>query len=356
MNLSTLFDDSFHLALSIVFVVLNAFFVAAEFALVKVRATRLELMVRKGDPLAKLVLSMVSNLNQYVSATQLGITLASLGLGWIGEPAFARMFEQLIAPFGFQMTPEHLHSLSFTCAFLVISGLHIVIGELVPKSVAIQMPEKVCYLIVAPLRIFYIVVFPFMWVLNEMAALTLRIFRFKPETHGGSKAHSEDEIKLIVEDSFEEGSISHSKRFLLDKAIEFSHKSVKEIMVQEKDMFCFYMTDSLENNLSRAKESGHTRFPLREKRDGRVLGFVHMKDVIWGMENNDVINLYDLMRPALAMTSKTTVDQALKEFQRKRVHLAIVESPEKEVLGMLTLEDVIEELVGEIEDEFDTEQ
>ncbi|EKD41854.1 MAG: hypothetical protein ACD_73C00488G0002 [uncultured bacterium] len=347
-------DDYFNVLLAFIFVLLNAFFVAAEFAIVKVRETRLEILVQKGNSLAKMALGIVKNLNAYLSATQLGITLTSLGLGWIGEPAFAHLIHKLLTSLHLTLSEITIHSTAITAAFLLISAFHIIIGELMPKSIAIQMAEKVSMVIALPLKIFYYVFFPFLWILNSTSNLFVSLIGLTP-THGPSHAISEAELKLIFEDSFEEGTISGGKKDLLHKAIDFSHKKVSDIMVSENGMICFYLNDTLTTNLGRAKEYSHTRFPLRENQKGKILGFVHMKDVIWSLENGEIINLYDLARPVLFFPPQFTVEQALKAFQKKKIHMAIVSDSQNQILGLLTLEDVIEELVGEIEDEFDTE-
>lgn len=345
----------FHLVLAFIFVGLNAFFVAAEFALVKIRVTRLEILAKKGNPIARLARRMVERLDPYLSATQLGITLASLGLGWIGEPVFAKFIRFYVESFGAYLSEATLHSVSFTIAFLFISGLHIVLGELVPKSIAIRTAEKVCLFVAVPLQVFYLIFFPFLWILNGSSNLILKIIRI-PLVAGPARVHSEEEIKLIVEDSFEEGVISPPKKFLLDKAIDFSHKTVRDIMVEESRMVCFYLNESVHDNLARAKEHGYTRFPLRTKEKGAILGFVHMKDVIWSLEHGEIINLFDLRHPLIFFPPETRLDSVLREFQKKSVHMGIVRKNEKEVLGLVTLEDVIEELVGEIGDEFDEEE
>ncbi|MBI2338932.1 MAG: HlyC/CorC family transporter [Deltaproteobacteria bacterium] len=339
-------------ALALVFVALNAFFVAAEFAIVKIRATRLEILAQKGHPLARLSKKIVHDLDAYLSATQLGITLASLGLGWIGEPAFSLIIGGLLNFFGAHLSEVTLRSASLMVAFLFISALHIVLGELVPKSIAIRTAEKVCLLVAVPLRVFYLVFFPFLWILNSLSNGILRMIRIQP-IGGPARAHTEEELKLIVEDSLEEGTINVRKWLLLDNALEFSHKTVRSIMVPIERVVCFYLDESIGENLKRAKESGHTRFPLRESNKGKILGFVHMKDVIWQLEHGEIINLFDLARPLLFFGEDKTLEAALIEFQTRKVHIAMVEKRPGQVTGMVTLENVIEELVGDIEDEFD---
>lgn len=340
------------MALSVLFVVLNAFFVAAEFALVKIRVTRLEILSKKGNTLAKLAEKMVHNLDPYLSSTQLGITLASLGLGWVGEPAFARILANLLVFLNFNLDPISLHSISFVFAFSTISALHIILGELVPKSIAIRMPETVCLYIAYPLHIFYKVFFPFLWILNTLSNSVLKLIGMPP-VHGSHRAHSEEELKLIVEDSFEEGTIGRNKWTLLDRALDFSHTTIKDIMVPKKEMVAMTLEDPLEKNLSIARDSEHTRFPVRAHKKGPIVGFVHMKDVIWNLDHAELINLYDLVRPLATLHEGTALDKAILVFQKKRVHMAIVLNKAEQQVGLVTLEDVIEELVGEIEDEFD---
>lgn len=342
------------LAVFIIFV--NAFFVAAEFAIVKIRHTRLEILVKKGHPIARLSHRIVHHLDAYLSATQLGITLTSLGLGWIGEPAFARVLKGLLVTFGGELSETTLHSVSLTIAFLFISALHIILGELVPKSIAIRTAEKVCFFVAVPLHVFYIMFFPFLWILNGTSNLILRVIRIPPVRGPGRAQHSEEELKLIFEDTFEEGIIGKDKRKLLDKAIDFSHKLIRDVMVPAHKMICFFLSDSIQENLLRAKESGHTRLPLFEKVGGPVLGFIHVKDVIWSLEHGDVINLFDLRHPILFFSEDVRIDVALKHYQKEKKHIAMVKSKKGEIIGLVTLEDLVEELVGEIEDEFDQNQ
>lgn len=339
--------------LAILFIALNAFYVAAEFAFVKIRVTRLELLAKGGNRIAKFAFPMIhKQLDAYLSVCQLGITLTSLGLGWIGEPAFSKIVIKLMAFLDLSLSPSALHSISVTIAFLLISGLHIVLGELVPKSIAIRTAEKVTLLVAVPMKISYYFFFPLMWTLNGLSNQILKLMKI-PLAHEGAHTHSEEELKLIVEDSYEEGKLGAEKKSLLDKAIDFSHKTVEAIMIPEKQVTCMTLDKSISQNLDQAKIATHTRFPLREKKDGKVIGFVHIKDVIWSLDHGEFINLFDLKRNILFFPPKTTLDFALRMFKKKKVHMAIVQNHGGPMLGILTLEDVIEELVGEIEDEFD---
>lgn len=347
--------QGFYVILAIVFVALNAFFVAAEFAIVKIRHTRLEILVKKGHPIARLSARIVEHLDAYLSATQLGITLASLGLGWIGEPAFAKVIKGILLAFGAQLSETTLHSVSLTAAFLCISALHIILGELVPKSIALRTAERVCLMVAVPLHAFYLLFYPFLWVLNGTSNFVLKLIKMPPVRGPARAHHTEEELKLIFEDTYEDGVIGPQKRLLLDKVLDFSHKTVSDIMVPSRSMACLYLDQSVHENLKRARDSGHTRMPLLDKKEGKVLGFIHMKDIIWSLEHGDIINLHDLRRPIIIYLSNTKIDAALRRFQKKKIHIAIVQDERGKDVGLVTLEDVIEELVGEIEDEFDWE-
>ncbi len=342
-----------YLLFALLCVFLNAFFVAAEFAMVKVRTTRLETLQLKGHFLARLAYKIVQNLNAYLSATQLGITLASLGLGWMGEPAFAHLLEPLFHRFEWQEST--LHAVSFICAFSVISILHLVLGELVPKQMAIQMAERILLLVAIPMTFFYWIFYPFLWFLNGLTNFIVRVlgFNFSHE----DAAHDEEEIRLIVENSYEGGSLSPRKASLLENIFEFSHRTVREIMVPRQDIIYLLLGKSSEENLHLAKESGHTRFPLCDGDLDHVIGLVNVKDVIWHLEDRDIlIKLFDLKRPILFVPEGKPIDQLLREFQSKKIHMAVVIDEFGSTAGLITLEDVIEVIVGEIQDEFDQEQ
>ena len=341
-----------YLTIAFLLVLLNGFFVAAEFAMVKVRTTRLETLQDSGNFLARWAYSIVLNLNSYLSATQLGITLASLGLGWVGEPAFASLIEPLLR--NFALSERTIYGIAFTTAFTVITILHLVVGELVPKQMAIQTAEKVLLFVAVPMRLFFWVFYPFLWFLNHSTNAIVRLLGF--EMKPGEETHTEDEIRLIVEDSYEEGSLSPRKASLLENIFEFTHRTARQIMVPRQDIVYLQLSHSSEENLRIAKESGHTRFPICDGDLDHVIGLINIKDVIWALEDSDnLINLYDLKRPILYVPESVTSDQLLREFQTKKIHMAIVINEFGTTAGLVSMEDVIEELVGEIQDEFDQE-
>ncbi|HCU23504.1 MAG TPA: hypothetical protein DF383_00690 [Deltaproteobacteria bacterium] len=340
-----------YLTLAILLVLLNAFFVVAEFAMVKVRSTRLETLQGGGSILARWAYSIVLNLNAYLSATQLGVTLASLGLGWIGEPAFAALLRPLLQDL--HLSQAAIHGIAFAVAFTIITVLHLVLGELVPKQIAIQTAEKSLLAVAAPMRIFYWLFFPFLWFLNHVSTAIANLLGFKVS---GEDTHTEEEIRLIVEDSYEEGALSPRKASLLENIFDFTHRIAKQVMVPRQDIVFLELKKSSQENLAIAKESGHTRFPLCDGDLDKVLGLINIKDIIWELEDQDhLINLFDLKRPILFVPESVTTDQLLREFQTKKIHMAMVVNEFGATVGLVSLEDVIEELVGEIQDEFDQE-
>jgi CBS domain containing-hemolysin-like protein len=237
----------------------------------------------------------------------------------------------------------------------VITILHLVLGELVPKRIAIQMAEKVLLVVAVPLRLFYWFFYPFLWLLILSTNRIVKQVGLEPGAN--EMVHSEDEIRLIVEDSYEEGSLSPRKASLLENVFEFSHRTARHIMVPRQDIVYLLLANTTKANLQIAKEAGHTRFPLCDGDLDRVIGLINVKDVIWELEDNDnLINLYDMKRPILFMPEGKPIDQLLREFQSKKIHMAVVVDEYGATIGLVTIEDVIEEIVGEIQDEFDQEQ
>ena len=319
--------------------------------MVKVRSTRLETLQEGGSLPARWAYSIVQNLNAYLSATQLGITLASLGLGWIGEPAFAQAFWPILR--AFSISEKTVHGIAFTAAFTLITVLHLVLGELVPKQMAIQSALKLLLITSVPMRIFYWVFFPFLWFLNHSTDWVIRLIGFKLVE--ADAVHDEEEIRLIVEDSYEEGTISPRKASLLENVFEFSHRTARFIMRPRQEILYLDLRRPLHENLDMVKESEHTRFPLCDGSLDHILGLINIKDIVWQFEDARLINLFDLKRPILLVPEGKPIDQLLREFQSKKIHMAVVINEFGVTTGLVTLEDVLEELVGEIQDEYDQE-
>ncbi len=344
-------DPWLGLALGIFLVFLNGFFVAAEFALVKVRPTQIQPQVEGGDRRAIVARHMIRHLDAYLSSTQLGITLASLALGWIGEPAFVWILEPLILLIP-GASPTLVHSISLTMAFLTITILHIVLGELAPKSVAIRKPAPTALWVSLPLYMFYKVTYPAIWVLNAAANSILKIFHIQPVSEGELR-HDEEELRLLL--SSEDASLlSQHKRQLLDNVFELSHRTARKIMVPRADVVYLDTAKPIDENLTIARKSGHTRFPLCEGDLDHVVGLIHIKDVF--RAEPKPTSLEDLRRDIAFVPETLRLDRLLRRMRHERVHMAAVLDEYGGVSGIVTLENVIEEIVGEIQDEFDREK
>ena len=339
------------LFLAFLLVLLNGFFVAAEFALVKVRPTQIEPYVQQGLRRARMARHMVRHLDAYLSATQLGITLASLALGWIGEPAFAWIIEPAVRPFT-KDNPQLLHSAAATIAFLVIMVLHIVLGELAPKSFAIRKAEPTTLWVALPLFVFYKVTYPVIWLLNHTANYLLRVIGIAPASEG-ELAHDEEELRLLLATS-NAAHVSKQKREWLDNIFELSHRVARQIMIPRQDVVYLSTLRSMNENLRIARRSGHTRFPLCEGDLDHVIGLIHIKDLF--RRERPVSNLREVAREIAMVPESLELDRLLKRMRTERFHLAAVLDEYGGVSGVVTFEDVIEEIVGTIEDEFDVEK
>ncbi|MBI4444640.1 MAG: HlyC/CorC family transporter [Acidobacteria bacterium] len=335
-------------------VFLNGFFVASEFSIVKVRGTRIQELIRQGNARAESAGHLVSRMDEYLSATQLGITLASLGLGWIGEPAFATLFEPVFTELG-AASPVLTHSLSVTAAFLLITFLHIVLGELAPKSLAIQMPEPVVLWSSRPLVWFYRISYPFIWALNGAAIFSLRLFGVKPVS-GGELAHSEEELRLLIAHSQEKGLLDREAKRLLERVFDFAERSARQVMVRSSEVVYLDIRKSLEENLEIARRQRHTRYPLCDGSFDHVIGIVHVKELFWQHQKlGSFLNLQNVQSPVQFVPDAKPIRALLTEFRKSRVHLAVVVDEYGGTVGIVTMEDILEELVGEIQDEFDRE-
>ena len=342
-------------AVALFLVLTNGFFVASEFSIVKIRGTRIEELVRKGKKRATLARALVQNMDEYLSATQLGITLASLGLGWIGEPAFAALFLPLLSGFG-SLDIVVAHTVSAGLAFLLITFLHIVLGELAPKSMAIQNPEKVILAASGLMTLFYKISYPFIWTLNKAAFLFLRIFGIRPVTELGS-AHSEEELRMILAKSLEKGVLDAEEQQLLDRVFSYGDRSARQIMVPAGDVEFMDINNTFKENMALARKSGHTRYPLCDRSLGNALGIIHIKDLVWRLSREHYeADLLALKRPILFVPENSLIKDLLPEFRKNRTHMTLVIDEFGSPVGIVTMEDILEELVGEIQDEFDNEK
>jgi CBS domain containing-hemolysin-like protein len=344
----------FLLGISVVLalVLLNGFFVAAEFAIVKVRMTQIEAMLRRGQPLARVAKGIVAKLDSYLSATQLGITLASLGLGWVGKPAVEVFLHGPLESLG--LKPETVKGLSFAIAFSLITFLHIVLGELAPKTLAIQRAEQTALMIAGPLVIFYRLTYPLIWFLDRASGVFLKLWGLKPLPEY-ERGYSEEELRLVLSRSPEK-EVSRFARNLALRALELRRRLVREIIIPRTRIVFLSTKRTLAENLLIARESGFTRYPLCEESIDQTLGMIHIKDLLWKLEETPgVVDLMSIKREIMFIPETLSLEEVLSRFLRGKRHMAFVLDEYGGTIGMVTLEDVLEELVGEIQDEFDQE-
>lgn len=345
----------FQIGLVLLLVLLNGYFVASEFALVAVRKTRIAELARKGNVTAKLLQRALGDLDNYISATQLGITLASLALGWIGEPAIAHFLEPFLYFLPSKSALITSHTVSVILAFSTITFLHIVIGELAPKSIALQRAESTALVIITPLMVFSKLFKPFIWFFNKSGHLVIRLLRITPATdHEG--LHSEEEVRMILRQSSAGGVLSPKEVEMVYNVFQLGDIPVKVIMVPRTEILAFNITTPLRLVVKKIELHPHSRFPVFENSIDNVIGFIHVKDIYRALikKGGDMsLTQLKIIRDVITVPEIKKIDAVLQEMRRKRVHLAIVSDEYGGTAGVITLEDIIESLVGEIDDEFD---
>jgi CBS domain containing-hemolysin-like protein len=335
-------------------VFLNGFFVAAEFALVKIRMSQLEALAEEGDTRASKAQKVAGDLDAYLSACQLGITLASLGLGWVGEPFLAQMLQPIFFRFGISSTAL-ITSISFLLAFSIITFLHIVLGEQAPKILAIRKPVPATLIVSGPLRLFYLIFKPAIWFLNVSSNWVLKhLLRTEPVKEG-EIAHSEEELRLILDQSEKSDEVSSIGRDILVNALDMRRRVVRDIMTPRGEVVYLDVEESFEVNVKKALESRHTRFPLCRGHLDNALGLIHIKELV-PMMRDPHPDLMRIRRDLIPVPEMMSLEKLLNLFLVRHAHLAIVVDEYGGTVGMVTMENVLEELVGDIQDEFDTEK
>jgi CBS domain containing-hemolysin-like protein len=347
LNLNTL------VALAVpLLVIMNAFFVAIEFALVSVRWTRIEQLVEENKPGAKLAAGLVENLNDSLAATQLGITLASLALGWVGEPSIGHALMPFFAGLPIPWSIAFAHGAAIAVAFLCITYLHMVLGELLPRAIALQHAERVVLLFAAPLLAFRALTRPLVVFMRGSGNLAVRLFRV-PEPPKESQVHSPDEIEMLIREGQEAGVIQPDEAKYARAVFELSDKRVRDVMVPRDKVVALSRQAKPDEILETARMSAHTRMPVWETDPDNVVGIVNTKDLFHIFSLMNLVILEDAMYPALYIDPDQTLGRALNVFRRERRQMAVVRGAEGRFLGIVTLEDIVEEIVGEIEDEHD---
>jgi CBS domain containing-hemolysin-like protein len=350
---------------------MNGFFVAAEFALVRSRRTRLEAMVRSGDKLSRIALRATSNISRVLSASQLGVTLASLALGWIAESTLARIFEGVIAGLPFAVEVSVRVTTAGIIAYTVLTYLHVVLGELTPKAAALNNPERVAKFLAPPLLFFAWVMSPFIWVLYRSANALLRLMG-QPSAGQDESVHSPEELRLLVEQAQEGGAIQSSDAEMLDAVFEFSEKTAREVMTPRTEIIALDVTATLTDVLHTVEDSNFSRYPVYEESIDNIIGLILTKDLLRILitaagggshidrEDHDMgdsssrFSLRELIRPAHVIPGSREVEHVLADFKRLKEHMAVVGDEYGGTAGIITMEDLLEEIVGEILDEYDT--
>lgn len=352
---------SFLNILLVIFLVLaNGFFVAAEFALVGVRKSRIEMKAAEGDKASVRLLDMLNHLNAYISATQLGITLASLGLGWVGEPAVAKLLDPVLlwvaneTGASFLASGAVLHTISFAIAFSFITFLHIVFGELAPKTMALEMAEKVSYFVAVPLQLFYKAFYYPIRMLDWAGTKTVRLFGLHPSGEHGS-SYTEDEIRQLIKVSQESGHLNESEQRLINQVFEFSDTTVKEAMIPRTEIVAIPVTSSLEEIARSFRQHGYSRLPVYRNSLDDMAGVIHSKDLLSYLINPKSYKLERVLQKPMYVVDTARLEDVLKQMQKEKFHFGFVVDEHGGIEGIITLEDLLEEIVGDISDEHDEE-
>lgn len=340
--------------LTLLLVSLNGFFVAAEFSIVKVRYSQIHLKAEQGNKFAKKSEHLINHLDTYLSATQLGITLASLGLGWIGEPVVAKIIAASLSAFQIEIADELLHKISLPVGFLVITMMHIVFGELAPKSIAIRKSESTALIISYPLYWFYMIFRPFIWLMNSLSNLILHIIGIKPM--GEHETHSVDELRLLVKQSKEGGEIQAENYEIIKNAFDFTDHNAKQIMVPRHQIFAFDIEQPLNEIIEKILDNGYSRIPIYQSSMDNIIGIIYAKDLFKEHYKNPDFQIKDLLHPVFYVYETKRISEILADFQKQHIHLAVVIDEFGGTQGIIALEDILEELVGEIQDEDDDEK
>lgn len=340
-----------------ILIIFTAFFVATEFAVIRVRSTRIDQLIAEGNKNAVYAKKVVSNLDEYLSACQLGITVTALGLGWIGEPTVARLLEPLFEKFYLGESVTHI--LSFLIAFTVVTFIHVVVGELAPKTMAIQKSEQITLLFARPIILFYRVLYPFIWALNGSARAITKLFGLKNiSEHDG--AHSEEELRLILSESYESGEINQSEYNYVNNIFQFNDRVAREIMVPRKEIVSVSKDDTIQSFMEIVKTEKYTRYPVALEDDkDHVVGLINIKEILTDVARKTNVGerkIEAYVKPILQVLDSTPIHNLLLRMQKDRIHMAILMDEYGGTAGLVTVEDILEEIVGEIRDEFDADE
>lgn len=339
-----------------ILIALTAFFVASEFAIIRIRSSRIDQLIEEGNRNAIVAKKVISNLDEYLSACQLGITVTALGLGWLGEPTIKHLLDPLFLGLNIPASISHITSL--VIAFAAITFLHVVLGELAPKTLAIQKAEVVSLATARPLIMFYKIMYPFIWALNGSARLTTRMFGLKKVSEH-ELAHTEEELRIILSESYKSGEINQSEFKYVNKIFEFDNRIAKEIMVPRTEIVSLSKDDTIEDFLQVARIEKFTRYPIIDGDKDHIIGMVNIKEIMTDIITNQELSgqtLESYTRPIIRVIDSIPIHDLLLKMQKERIHLAILMDEYGGTSGLVTVEDIIEEIVGEIQDEFDMDE
>ena len=333
----------------------NGFFVASEFAMVKVRKTRIEQLVKEGNSTAKIAQEALSDLDKFIAAVQLGVTISSIGLGWVGEGTLARIIEPIFSFLPGISQNIATHTVSVSLSFALITFLHVVIGELIPKSIALEYTEKTALIVARPMQWITFVFNPFIWLLNGFGNSLLKMFHI-PHSHKGSMVHSTEELDMLVNASYDGGVLNETEKDMLHNVFKFSDLTAKQVMIPRTDMVCIPEDMSFEDLNNLAAESQYTRYPVYSEDIDHITGLIHVKDLYSLSIKNQERPIKSLLREVLLVPETMTMDTLVLEFKKRKGQMAIVVDEFGGTSGLITLEDVLEEIFGEVQDEFDEEE
>jgi CBS domain containing-hemolysin-like protein len=344
----------FQIFITFFLVFLNGFFVAAEFAIVKVRASQIEIQAKSGSSVAKMAKHITSHLDGYLAATQLGITLASLGLGWVGEAVMTKVVVDFLGLFNIELTSSFATNMGHVFAFAIITVLHIVFGELAPKSIAIQQPVGTTMFISVPLRFFYVIFRPIIWLLNGFANFLLRLLGFGGNLNEAH--HSSEELQYLLDQGKESGALNIVEHELIKNVFDFNERIVKNIMVPRTKISAVEVDSPKEELLHTIISEGYSRVPVYDGSIDKIVGMVHAKDLLPFLIDKKELELKNIIRKPYFIPETKKINDLMSEFQLKRIQIAVVLDEFGGTSGIVTLEDIVEELVGEIQDEYDEEK
>lgn len=345
-----------NLLLIALLIALTGFFVAIEFAIVKVRPSRIDQLIAEGKKGAVSAKKVVNHLDEYLSACQLGITVTALGLGWLGEPTVEKIIHPLFSVLNMNESLSHI--ISFIIAFASVTFLHVVVGELAPKTVAIHKAEEVALLFAAPIIGFTKVMRPFIWALNGSARLLVGIFGLKPESEK-ELAHSEEELRLLLSESYKRGEINQNELTYVNNIFEFDERVAKEIMVPRTEMCSLSINDTMDVVLNKVRKENYSRYPVIEGDKDNIIGILNVKGIVTAQMNNnhkEAMSLRPFIKPVIKAIETIPIHDLLVRMQKERTQMAILVDEYGGTSGLVTVEDIIEEIVGEVRDEFDTDE